>query len=203
MVSTAQCAKQSMKDWNCKSPRFSLVCYIIPKESMKRDCPELRIVGTARFLPERIYRWLPSNFRPKNHHLIMHQQQQQLRSEMVSLKTEEQQWSLTFQHCVSWTDNKKAAYYDDNSNLGGAWYVFASNVLRLWGDRQQCVHVYESFFGGARIWQIIIFYFSCKHELILLQSQSCLNPNQLKETQHSYNVRETSKSVASFDKIQW
>ncbi|KAF8094443.1 hypothetical protein N665_0363s0009 [Sinapis alba] len=43
------------------------------------------------FLPERIYRWLPSNLRPKNHHLIMHQQQQQQRSEMVSLKTEEQQ----------------------------------------------------------------------------------------------------------------
>ncbi|XP_013641191.2 G-protein coupled receptor 1-like [Brassica napus] len=44
------------------------------------------------FLPERIYRWLPSYLRPKNHHLIMHQQQQQQqRSEMVSLKTEEQQ----------------------------------------------------------------------------------------------------------------
>ncbi|CAN8302844.1 unnamed protein product [Cochlearia groenlandica] len=41
------------------------------------------------FLPERLYRWLPNSFRPKNHYLIQHQQQQQ--SEMVSLKTVEQQ----------------------------------------------------------------------------------------------------------------
>lgn len=183
MVSTAQCAKQSTKDWNCKSPRFSLNQWSVIVLNWTE------ILGTARFLPERIYRWLPSYLRPKNHHLIMHQQQQQQqRSEMVSLKTEEQQWSITNFSTLYFrgpiTRRRRimmiiAIWVEIGKFLPLSRTFMSPNVffflsLRYGeGDAQQCVHVYESSFFGSTNLTIIIFLFyhanmslyCCRHNL--------------------------------------
>lgn len=52
------------------------------------------------------------------------------------------------------------------------------------GDAQQCVHVDESFFGSTNLTNhyFFLFYHANMSLYYLLQTQSCLNPNQIKET---------------------